>query len=631
MRKSSFYFGLLCCLIYSLNTAVAHFITPKDALFTIQMNQTIHVNAQGQSKTTNQYHIQLLKDRARGIFQKYAISYKTGNPVHVKEAYTLYKGIKYPVKPEAMTDKSLETDNSGFDSKRQVSIPFPKLRIGSTLYIEYDDFDTQIPFKKTYSNSFFLGTGGGYWTAYHLKLNSALTLYGFAHDPQHLLKISPLKRQGFHHLSITLKKPTTLATINENDRWPLNPKLITWISISNKTSWPPLVHKIAPSYEKILAGPLPQFYQKVVHQAKKQKSIIDQTNLITATLQNNIQYLGSWRTIKGSFIPRPLATIAHSGYGDCKEYAVLTVKMLRMLGYQAHVALVFRGYNYQSPYLLPGLNQFNHAIVHVVTPNGQVLWIDPTNNVSGAGLIFRDIENRMSLVLNDKKPSYEKIPPVKPQDAISTYEVHKKIRHNQLQHNLQAHFKDLSAQFYTGAGLTLSKQQIENSLYSQWSDYVQPKNRLKSKIPPLDSRIIKPITIKLSYIEHNPFMMTNLGQAILLPSPIRWSEIPDDSVRDCPVHAGILKIKTAFDALSFKSIDKINAHIHSPWIDWTRSCTDHHGNTIVKDTVVYKQNITREDRQTKTYLQFKNKLRQYRKNTALILPTHQSWMPIFGL
>lgn len=75
--------------------------------------------------------------------------------------------------------------------------------------------------------------------------------------------------------------------------------------------------------------------------------------------------------------PRPLAEIAATRFGDCKDKSVLLVAMLRELGIPAWPALV----NAHSDHLVrhggPDQYAFNHAIV-AYEFEGSLRWIDPT-------------------------------------------------------------------------------------------------------------------------------------------------------------------------------------------------------------------------------------------------------------
>ena len=88
---------------------------------------------------------------------------------------------------------------------------------------------------------------------------------------------------------------------------------------------------------------------------------------------------------KGAIVPRSSRETLARRYGDCKDQATLLVAMLRVAGIRAHVALLRTGrYGDVAP-ALPGLGDFDHAIVYV--PGDRPLWIDPSARCAPAGYL----------------------------------------------------------------------------------------------------------------------------------------------------------------------------------------------------------------------------------------------------
>lgn len=85
---------------------------------------------------------------------------------------------------------------------------------------------------------------------------------------------------------------------------------------------------------------------------------------------------------RSAIVPATPAEVLARGYGDCKDKATLLVGMLRASGIPADVALL-RTRDVGLPSPLPGLEDFNHAIVHVGGPDE--LWIDPTSDWTPVG------------------------------------------------------------------------------------------------------------------------------------------------------------------------------------------------------------------------------------------------------
>jgi transglutaminase-like putative cysteine protease len=93
-------------------------------------------------------------------------------------------------------------------------------------------------------------------------------------------------------------------------------------------------------------------------------------------VQRNVRYLGSFFD-EHTHAPYALNEILRRRFGDCKDKGVLTVAMLRHLGYDAAPALVNTSRRKSIEEYLPGHYGFNHLIVHL-TYKGQDYFLDPT-------------------------------------------------------------------------------------------------------------------------------------------------------------------------------------------------------------------------------------------------------------
>jgi tetratricopeptide (TPR) repeat protein/transglutaminase-like putative cysteine protease len=109
-----------------------------------------------------------------------------------------------------------------------------------------------------------------------------------------------------------------------------------------------------------------------------------------------------------SIVPtRPEETLQR-GFGDCKDKAVLLVGLLRSAGFRADVALVNAGRSWDVFPDLPGLGDFNHAVVYVYG-NPPIL-IDATSEYSDGGTVPTDIQGRYALVASPDSENLVTIP-----------------------------------------------------------------------------------------------------------------------------------------------------------------------------------------------------------------------------
>ena len=116
---------------------------------------------------------------------------------------------------------------------------------------------------------------------------------------------------------------------------------------------------------------------------------------LLAKVQQLVRYTGV-EFGNAAIVPRsPRETLA-CRYGDCKDQAILLVAMLRSTGFPAFVALVRSGSHADIVTGLPGLGDFNHAIVCVAGKPD--LWLDPTDNYVPAGQLPLADQGRWTLI-----------------------------------------------------------------------------------------------------------------------------------------------------------------------------------------------------------------------------------------
>jgi transglutaminase-like putative cysteine protease len=98
-------------------------------------------------------------------------------------------------------------------------------------------------------------------------------------------------------------------------------------------------------------------------------------------VQDTIRYV-SLSMGRGSYIPRSPGTVIASGFGDCKDKALLLASSLRRLGVQADPALTDLDDGLALGDMLPTIRAFDHVIVKA-TIKSQTYWIDATNYLQG--------------------------------------------------------------------------------------------------------------------------------------------------------------------------------------------------------------------------------------------------------
>src|ERR1041385_9336395 len=97
---------------------------------------------------------------------------------------------------------------------------------------------------------------------------------------------------------------------------------------------------------------------------KKSSKRDDTIRSIVALLHKNVRYTGV-EFGESSLIPQFPSETLKRKYGDCKDKALLLVAMLRASGVPADLALLQAGPGRDINPELPGMGNFDHAIVYV--------------------------------------------------------------------------------------------------------------------------------------------------------------------------------------------------------------------------------------------------------------------------
>ncbi|TIP11992.1 DUF3857 domain-containing protein [Mesorhizobium sp.] len=152
------------------------------------------------------------------------------------------------------------------------------------------------------------------------------------------------------------------------------------IEISSTSKWQDIVDTVLPHYR--LDQELPaDFASKLDAIAAKYDAPEDRMIEAMRLVQDSIRYV-SLSMGRGSYIPRSPTTVVASGFGDCKDKALLLASSLRRLGIHADVALTDIDEGLALATILPTISAFDHVIVKAVI-GSQTYWIDATNYMQG--------------------------------------------------------------------------------------------------------------------------------------------------------------------------------------------------------------------------------------------------------
>lgn len=128
---------------------------------------------------------------------------------------------------------------------------------------------------------------------------------------------------------------------------------------------------------------------------------------LVMNLHRKVRYTGL-EFGSSALIPHAAGETVKSGYGDCKDKAIVLVSALKAAGIPAQLALLStRGDSDVSPELA-GLGIFDHAIVYI--PGKPGTWIDATAEYFDPGSLPWDDQGRFALLVGAKDGQLVRIP-----------------------------------------------------------------------------------------------------------------------------------------------------------------------------------------------------------------------------
>jgi tetratricopeptide (TPR) repeat protein len=138
---------------------------------------------------------------------------------------------------------------------------------------------------------------------------------------------------------------------------------------------------------------------------------------IVSRLHKEVRYTGL-EFGEAALQPQTAAEVLKRHYGDCKDKAALLVALLRADGIAANMALLDTGPGADVTPELPGMNQFDHAIVYLPADGkgNDAMWIDGTAEYAQVGVLPVMDQGRLALVIADGTTTLTPTPTPKPED-----------------------------------------------------------------------------------------------------------------------------------------------------------------------------------------------------------------------
>ena len=203
----------------------------------------------------------------------------------------------------------------------------------------------------------------------------------------------PVRTEDKGRTSLVFELGPLPATDTPEDYLPAENAKTPQVVFSTGKSW----NDVAAAYSDLVESHLDidavrPLAQKAIGEETDRDKIIER---LLAALRGQIRYTGV-EFGKGAIVPRSSRETLARRYGDCKDQATLLVAMLRVAGIRAQVALLRTGrYGDVAP-SLPGLGDFDHAIVYI--PGDRPMWIDPSARCAPAGYLPLTDQDRWAML-----------------------------------------------------------------------------------------------------------------------------------------------------------------------------------------------------------------------------------------
>ncbi|WP_133254944.1 DUF3857 domain-containing transglutaminase family protein [Phenylobacterium hankyongense] len=198
------------------------------------------------------------------------------------------------------------------------------------------------------------------------------------------------------------------APVHGEDNTPEWKEQWAHVVASSMRSWADVVRWAVPLYRQSEALP-PAFAHQVDLIAATYADPRDRVTAALRLVQDNVRYV-SLSIASDGYVPHAPADVVRSGYGDCKDKALLLVTVLHRLGIQASPALTDTDRGPGLPDAAPSTSAFNHVIVRIDLA-GRAYWVDPTRSHAGGRFpALHPIQYRWALPIRPGQTKLESIP-----------------------------------------------------------------------------------------------------------------------------------------------------------------------------------------------------------------------------
>lgn len=612
----------ILCIVLSLSRVEARWMAFDELPATYELLESIiKVNADASADLTDKMRIIIKNDRGRE-YGTLRWQYKPEeSSLEVKEASIENKGQVKKVERSQIVDSFVETSTVGFDRRRELVVSFPDVKVGSVLNITVN----QKMKRPLYSGHFGLWVNPSIEKSvdkFSLHIEGKQKLFVDLQDPEKKLSVTYREKSGQFIWDIKNTEPLNNKIIDENDvAFPY--EKVPRILVSTSPSVEALHAGYVEPYEKIIGVSTPSAYSEILRSAKAKTNSKEQISSVVSQLANKLRYMGDWRSVGGAMVPTPLDEVASRGYGDCKDMASTLTNILRSLGYEAYVALVWRG---SDPVPIPkyGASIYNHAItaVKLKPEDKDFLWIDPTNFETFIEGPMSDIAERNALILKKGGPLLTFIPPVGIEKNktrfLSQLRLEKEIWTQKVTYQVEG----LPAVKLTGLSLRKSPQEIQ-SYFTKFLFSSKPGVSVVFNPFKLDERIVNPIEIRGDGKLPLEPQYTNMGPAVPFYGPETLYNLSKIDVEKRVGHFYLGDREDEYTEWEYENVrgvgeKSLDCEVQSPWFDYKLTLKLKPTVKIIYQQKIKKTKITVDEMKTAEFKKFYKKVNFCRAPRAFI-------------
>ncbi len=314
--------------------------------------------------------------------------------------------------PKTIADTPAKEDASQtYSDRRILRAPLPAIAPGSLVEEELTWKETAPFFGAGTVERFYVGRPV---PVQHTRLTlEAPASLSIQYDLQMLSELKPQRTEANGRVQVTFDAGPTEPFDKADNYLPSDVPAFAHITFSTGNSW----QQVAEEYAKIVDGKIvgADVKSSVDKLITGKGSRQEKAAAILQYLDREVRYTGI-EFGEAAIVPHSPADTLKQKYGDCKDKATLLVAMLRAAEIPAYVALLNAGSREDVTPNLPGMGEFDHAIVYA--PGTPDLWIDATDEYARLGQLPTADQGRLALVARPGTTALLHTPVTSPEDNL---------------------------------------------------------------------------------------------------------------------------------------------------------------------------------------------------------------------